>query len=75
MSQVQDELKQFEDGVFISVVEFSNIAKVLEDKYKSLEINQRIKQAKRDFILIKRVDDELKYIICEQEENLIQVIK
>ena len=73
--QAPDELKQLEDGMFISVIEFSNIARVLEEKYKTLSIEQRVKQAKRDFVLLKRVEEELQYAICEQEENLIQVVK
>jgi hypothetical protein len=70
-----DELKQFEDSIFISVIEFTKIAQALETKYKDLNIQDRVKQAKKDFILIKRVEDDLQYAICEQKENKIQVVK
>jgi len=72
---VQEDLKQFEDSIFISVIEFTKIAQALETKYKDLNIQDRVKQAKKDFILIKRVEDDLQYAICEQEENKIQVVK
>ena len=70
-----DELKQFEDSIFISVIEFTKIAQALETKYKDMNIQDRVKQAKKDFILIKRVEDDLQYAICEQEENRIKVVK
>jgi len=70
-----EELKEFEDSIFISVIEFTKIAQTLETKYKDLDIQNRVKQAKKDFILIKRVGEELQYAICEQEENRIQVVK
>jgi len=70
-----EELKQFEDSIFISVIEFTKIAQALETKYKDMNIQDRVKQAKKDFILIKRVEDDLQYAICEQEENRIQVVK
>jgi len=70
-----EELKQFEDAIFISVIEFTKIAQALETKYKDLNIQDKVKQAKKDFILIKRVEDDLQYAICEQKENRIQVVK